>query len=337
MSTPTRDAAREISVDYVLDAIRAYSASENPSSFLAVNEGNSYFTLPGRPGVVVYRPAGHHLIQFGGPFAPDESYEDLLLGFRAFAESQGRTVSSIQLQERDARVYARHGFTVNQVGASYAVDLNTFTLAGSRYMQLRNKISRALRSGLTIVEADYEQWAHGVREIDRLWLPIKGESARPLEYLVGQTGGDMQKHRRLFVGHIDGELIGYVSYSPVYGSNPGWMHDLSRRRPDSPAGVMEAINKAAIDVFRGEDVPWLHFGFTPFTSLSDDREVEGHSLGFKWLMHYLWENQIVYPASSQLSYKEKWNQSLVLTEYAAFTGKASIDGFVNVWRAANAM
>ncbi|MET9646246.1 bifunctional lysylphosphatidylglycerol flippase/synthetase MprF [Streptomyces syringium] len=337
MSVRTQDAVGEVSVDHVLAAIREYSASENPSSFLAVNEGNSYFTLPGRPGVVVYRPAGNHLIQFGGPFAPDESYEDLLLGFRAFAEVQGRTVSSIQLQERDARIYARHGFTVNQVGASYAVDLSAFTLAGSRYMQLRNKISRALRSGLTIVEADYEQWAQGVLEIDRLWLPIKGESARPLEYLVGQTGGDMQKHRRLFVGHIEGELIGYVSYSPVYGSNPGWMHDLSRRRPDSPAGVMEAINKAAIDVFRSEEVPWLHFGFTPFTSMSDDREVEGHSLGFKWLMHYLWENQIVYPSSTQLAYKEKWNQSLVLTEYAAFDGKASLEGFVNVWRAANAM
>ncbi|MHA7961773.1 bifunctional lysylphosphatidylglycerol flippase/synthetase MprF [Streptomyces sp. L500] len=337
MSTPTRDVAGTVSAEYVLAAIREYPESENPSSFLAVNEGNSYFTLPGRPGVVVYRPAGSHLIQFGGPFAPDESYEDLLLGFRAFAHDRGLTVSAIQLQERDARIYARHGFTVNQVGASYAVDLNTFTLAGTRYMQLRNKISRALRSGLTIIEADYEQWAEGVREIDRLWLPIKGEGARPLEYLVGQTGGAMQEHRRLFVGHVDGELIGYVSYSPVYGSNPGWMHDLSRRRPDSPAGVMEAINKAAIEVFRGEGVPWLHFGFTPFTSLNDDREVEGHSLGFKWLMHYLWENQIVYPASTQLAYKEKWNQSLVLTEYAAFDGKASIDGFVNVWRAANAM
>ena len=26
---------------------------------------------------------------------------------------------------------------------------------------------------------------------------------------------------------------GYISYSPVYGSRPGWMHDLSRRQPDS--------------------------------------------------------------------------------------------------------
>ncbi|WP_030807194.1 DUF2156 domain-containing protein [Streptomyces sp. NRRL S-337] len=327
----------DVPVEYVLDAIQKYSQAENPSSFLAVNQGNSYFALPGRPGVVVYRPAGEYLIQFGGPFAPDESYADLMQSFAEFARTSGRKLAAIQLQARDAQIYSQHGFTVNQVGASYAVDLTTFTLAGSRYMQLRNKISRALRSGLTIVEADYEQWKEGVDDINRRWLPLKGEGARPLEYLVGQTGGEMQKHRRLFIGHIDGKAIGYVSYSPVYGSNPGWMHDLSRRLPDSPAGVMEAINKAAIDVFREEGTPWLHFGFTPFTSLSDSREVSGHSLGFKWLMHYLWENQVVYPASSQLAYKDKWNQSLILTEYAAFPEQASAEGFVHIWRAANAM
>ncbi|KOU38729.1 bifunctional lysylphosphatidylglycerol flippase/synthetase MprF [Streptomyces sp. WM6378] len=325
------------SPEYALSAIQEFSASENPSSFLAVNEGNSYFTLPGRPGVIVYRPAGDYMVQFGGPFAPDDSYADLLQAFTEYTRRNDRKLAAIQLQKRDADIYARHGFTVNQVGASYAVDLTTHTLAGSRYMQLRNKISRALRSGLTIIEADYEQWQDGVRDINTRWLPLKGEGARPLEYLVGQTGGEMQKHRRLFIGHIEGQAIGYVSYSPVYGTNEGWMHDLSRRLPESPAGVMEAINKAAIDVFCEEGVPWLHFGFTPFTSLSEDREVQGHSLGFKWLMHYLWENQVVYPASSQLAYKQKWNQSLVLTEYAAFPGKSSAEGFVNIWRAANAM
>ncbi|MFF7249694.1 phosphatidylglycerol lysyltransferase domain-containing protein [Embleya sp. NPDC008237] len=329
--------AAHASAEYALEAIRKYTRAENPSSFLAVNRGNSYFTLPGRPGIIVYRSAGEYLVQFGGPFAPDESYVDLMRAFTEYTAARGRRQAIIQLQLHDARIHARHGYTVNQVGASYAVDLGGFTVAGTRYMQLRNKISRALRSGLTVVEADYEQWKEGVADIDRRWLPLKGEGARPLEYLVGQTGGDMQRLRRLFLGHIDGEAIGYVSYSPVYGTYEGWMHDLSRRLPESPAGVMEACNKAAIDTFRAEGVPWLHFGFTPFTTLEEEREVPGHSPGFKWLMHYLWENQVVYPASSQLAYKDKWNPTLVTTEYAGFPDGASAEGFVNIWRAANAM
>lgn len=326
-----------ITRDDVHAAIQEYGQSENPSSFLAVNEGNRYFTLAGRPGVIVYRLTGRYIIQFGGPFAPDGSYEDLMEAFTRFVRDQGKLLSVIQLQARDARIYARHGFTVNQVGASYAVNLRTFTLAGKRYMQLRNKISRTMKSGTDICEADYEEWKDGVADVDRRWLPLKGEGARPLEFLVGQTGGPMQKHRRLFIGVKDGTLAGYVSYSPVYGSNPGWMHDLSRRLPDSSPGIMEAINKTAIDTFRAEGVPWLHFGFTPFTSMSEDREVEGRSPGFAWLMRRLGETGSVYPASTQLAYKEKWNPTLITTEYAGFPGPASVEGFVHVWRACNAM
>lgn len=337
MVSETMESVRaDVASDYVLDAIQRYSQSENPSSFLAVNEGNRYFTLPGRPGLIVYRPSGQYFIQFAGPFAPEESYLDLALAFAAFTAEQGRKLAIIQLQDRDAKIYARHGFTVNQVGASYAVDLATFTLAGTRYMQLRNKISRARRS-LDIFEADYDQWRDGVDNVNRRWLPLKGDGARPLEYLVGQTGGEMQKYRRLFIGVRDGELAGYVSYSPVYGSNPGWMHDLSRRLPDSPPGVMEACNKAAIDTFQAEGVPWLHFGFTPFTSMSQEREVDGRSPAFAWLMRRLGETGSVYPASTQLAYKDKWNPTLITTEFAGFPGPANIEGFVHVWRACNAM
>jgi lysylphosphatidylglycerol synthetase-like protein (DUF2156 family) len=324
--------------ELALHAIQDYSAADNPSSFLAVSDGNSYFTLPGRPGVIVYRPAGRYLVQFGGPFAPDESYVDLLTAFIEFAAGQGREVVAVQLQERDARVYATHGFTVNQIGASYVVDLDTFTLAGTRFMQLRNKISRALRNGLTIIEADYGEWQNAIREVDRLWLPLKGEGAHQLEYLVGQCGGDMQRHRRLFIGLIDGQLAGYLLYSPVYGTRPGWMHDLSRRRPDLSPGLMEAINKKAIDTFQAEKVKWLHFGFTPFTNMTKEREVEGASPAFAWFMRFLWEHGSgVYPAATQLAYKDKWNYSVVTTEYAGFYGKASINAFVHIFRAAGAL
>jgi lysylphosphatidylglycerol synthetase-like protein (DUF2156 family) len=315
-----------------------HSASDNPSSFLAMSDDKSYFTLPGRPGLIVYRPAGRYLVQFGGPFAPAESYAELLAGFREYAHQQDRQVVAAQLQERDARAYAEAGFAVSQIGASYAVDLTTFTLVGTRFMQLRNKISRALRNGLTVIEADYDTWHEQVHEIDRMWLPLKGEGARQLEFLVGQCGGPAQRYRRLFIGLIGGRMAGYILYSPVYGSRPGWMHDLSRRRPDLSPGVMEAINKTAIDTFQAEGERWLHFGFTPFTGLDERFELPGSSPAFRWFMGWLWEHgSAVYPAATQLDYKQKWNQSLLLPEYAAFENEAAVSAFVHIFRACNAL
>lgn len=331
------ETAAPISLESVHEAIRTYTASENPSAFLAVSQGNSYFTLPGVPGAIVYRPAGKYLVQFAAPFAPDGAYQRLLTAFVELAAAEGREVVGVQLQGRDAPIYAAHGFTVNQIGSSYAVDLSGFTLAGTKYMQLRNKISRALRSGVEIREVPYESWAAEIAEIDRQWLPLKGEGKKQLEYLVGQCGGEMQKYRRLFLAFRGGEPIGYVLYSPVYGGRPGWMHDLSRRRPDSPPGVMEACNKLAVDAFLAEGAAWLHFGFTPFTTMREDWEVPGHSPGFGWFMRFLWENgKDVYPAATQLDYKMKWGQSLVVPEYAAFHGpRAGIDAFIHIFRAAN--
>ncbi|WP_367323354.1 bifunctional lysylphosphatidylglycerol flippase/synthetase MprF [Streptomyces sp. HUAS ZL42] len=323
--------------DIALDAIQRYPDSDNPSAYFAFNEGNSYFRLPDTPGVIVYRPVGRYLVQFGGPFAPAESRSRLLAAFVGLAAEQGREIVSVQLQAKDGDIYVAQGFTVNQMGASYVVDLESFTLAGTRFMQLRNKISRALRSGLKIYEAPFGEWEQAVRALDRAWLGTKGEGVKPLEFLVGQTGGRYQELRRLFVAEREGELIGYVSYAPVYGSRAGWMHDLSRRLPDAPPGVMEAVNKTAIDVFRAEGANWLHFGFTPFTSLTAP-QFPGYSRAFHWFMNHLWEHGAhIYPARTQLDYKEKWAPSVVLPEYIAFQHRASLPALVHVFRACNAV
>lgn len=320
-----------------LDAIQRYSDADNPSSFLAVNEGNSYLHLPGSPGVIVYRPTGRYLVQFGGPFAPKEARPGLLRAFLDLAADQDWEIVAIQLQGGDAAEYLDEGFTVNQVGASYAVRLDTFSLHGTAFMQLRNKIARAMRSGLAINEVTPGPWQAAMRELDAGWLGAKG-GARPLEFLVGQYGGRYQHLRRLFVGVHGDRLTGYISYSPVYGSRPGWMHDLSRRQPDCPPGVMEAINKAAIDTFQAERVQWLHFGYTPFSALSVAPKFPGYSRAFHWLMGELWANGgHIYPAQTQYAYKEKWKQDVILPEYIAFQRGASIPALVYVFRACNAV
>ncbi|MGV2918438.1 DUF2156 domain-containing protein [Streptomyces alfalfae] len=320
----------------ILQAVRTHTHAENPSAFLALNSGNSSFSLPGTDGVVVYRRTGRFAVQFGGPFAAPEEYDTLLDGFRRHVKEEGLTHVGVQLQRADAERYARLGFTVNQIGASWAVSLPEFTLRGTRFMQLRNKISRAHRNGLQIQEVPAHAFQEALETIDGAWLSSKG-AARPLEFLVGEIGGEVQEQRRLFVGTIAGAPVAYISYSPVYGSRAGWMHDLSRRVPDGSPGLMEAINAHAIEVFRGEGVKWLHFGFTPFTGLDAAHELDGHSPAFQWLMHALWaEGAALYPAQTQLSYKQKWAPDALIPEYVAFDGAASLASFAHIFRACNA-
>lgn len=305
--------------------------SDNPSAFLALNDGNRCFAAAG--GVVVYRESGRYLVVFGTPFGPDPAAT--LARFLAHAAGRRRRVVAIQVQGSEVDTYAAAGFTVNQIGASYALELREFTLRGSRFVRLRNKVSRATRAGVVVAEVPYDAWAGELAGLDAEWSRGKG---RPLEFLVGQLGGAAQRHRRLFVATVAGRLVGYVSYSPAYGSRPGWLHDLSRRRPDGPPGVMEAVNTAAIETFRAEGAPWLHFGFTPFTGLDRACEDPSASRWFRWLVGQLAvRGAAVYPAATQLAYKRKWAPHAVLPEYVAFSHGAGLNGFLQVFRAANAL
>jgi len=319
-------------LDAVLDTLAQHS--DNPSAFLALNSGNTYFRDDRFEGACAYRRSGRHVLQFGGPFAAPEHRERLL---DSFVAETGPRLVAVQLQRADAELYARRGFTVNQLGASYAVDLSRFTLRGSRFVRLRNKISRARRAGLEVAEVQHDDR----RELDLLddrWLRDKGRHVKELRFLVGQRTGPLQGHRRLFVGRIAGEAVGYVNYSPVYGSRPGWLHDLSRRRPDAPPGVMEALNATVMERFVADGAGWLHFGFTPFTGLGQEHEVPGSSRVFARFAHLLAERgKAIYPAASQLEYKEKWAPHAVLPEYIAFLGKPRVGAVWQLLRATNAV
>ena len=318
--------------------------ADNPSAFLALNADTEHFTVPGVDGLVAFRPAGRRtVVQLGGVFAGVEDRAALLAAFRDFAHRQGRRVVAVQLLREDAKLYAASGFTVNQLGADYARALAGFGLAGKKHMQLRNKISRARRAGLRVGEvrvdaASTAPLEDGLADIDARWLRAKGRHVKELAFLVGERGGPAAALRRVFVATGSaGEPVAYVSFSPAYGHCSGWLHDLSRRLPDAAPGALELIVVSAVERFRAEGAAYLHFGFTPFTSLTAEHEQHGHSRAVARVMRLLASRgSAVYPAADQLAYKQKWGPDLVQPEYVAFEGRVSIRAIWNLLRLTNA-
>lgn len=318
--------------------------ADNPSAFLALNSQIITFAVPGIDGFIAYRQAGRRVrIQFGGVFASPGEQDRLLRAFLDDSRAARARVVAVQLVQSDAECFRRNGYRINQMGSSYALELSRFSLAGKHFVQLRNKISRARRAGVEVVEIGVDMPASAglsaqLAAIDREWLESKGSGVQELAFLIGERGGPADPMRRLFVAVQDGRPIAYVSYSPVYGSRPGWLYDLSRRIPAAPPGVMELILATTVDRLRSEtlshtgvSVPgWLHFGFTPFTGLDPAHRISrAASRTIDAVVGALARyGNALYPAADQVAYKLKWQPHLVAPDYLAFHGRPRLS---SVW------
>lgn len=302
--------------------------SSHPSAFLALNRETRHFTTPHLEGLIAYRPCGGWLFQLGSIFAAPDDQARLFEAFRAFARIEGKRICALQLRPEDVPLYRDAGFRLNQLGTSFTLDLELFETKGARFMQLRNKVKRAKREGVSVAELGVdrprsEAVERQLEEITAAWLAGKGRSKKLLDFMVGELGGEHGALRRTFVALRGEEVLGFTTFVPAWGRLEGVMLDLSRRTPDAPPGVTELVNVTAFERFQKEGVRHMSFGLTPFVGLSDATDsVAGRSGVVSWILRFLAKHGgAVYPAASQAHYKEKWNPTILVPEYLAFEGR----------------
>jgi lysylphosphatidylglycerol synthetase-like protein (DUF2156 family) len=311
---------------------------ESSSGFLVFNREMEHFQASERDALIAYRRIGRrHLVQLCGPFAAAADQGPAIDEFLAFAAAEKRRVTAVQLRVDDARAYARRGFSVNQLGSSFSIELDRFTLRGKAFVKVRNKVSRARRAGVVVTELRDEGEAPALAEIDKEWLRQKGRLVHELAFLVGQRGGRGAPFRRVFLASCEGRPLAYLTYAPVYGSErPGWLYDLTRRRADTPPGTIELLFTTALEKVRGEGAKWLHLGLTPLVGLDtevtpDLADARNPTIArvFRALRA---RGSAVYPAATQEAFKLKWGPTVIEPEFVAFQRGPSLGAFVGLLR-----
>ncbi|MEC3956861.1 DUF2156 domain-containing protein [Nocardia sp. CDC153] len=326
----------------VLDVVR--DLGQSSSVFLALNEGNRYFTVPERRGLITYRPAGRrYWVQFTGACAAEADRAALDHAFAAAAGDAGKRVIAVQLGRGDAERAVADHWVVNQFGCSYSIDLTVFGLRGQKFVKTRNMITRSRREGVTVSEAASGRladpdFAAQLDGIDAAWLRNKGRHVKELRLMIGERGGAVQGQRRLFVAEAGGRVVAYISYSPVFGDRAGWLYDLTRRAPDAPPGVIEHVFAEAAQTFKDEGAGWLHLGLTPFVGLEPSYDLPGASRLLARALALIGERgAALYPAKTQLAFKLKWRPQLVTPEYIAFPGRIRLRDIWCLARATNSL
>jgi lysylphosphatidylglycerol synthetase-like protein (DUF2156 family) len=293
---------------------------DHPSGFLATLPQNHRFVAPDGAGFVAYREQGRHLVVLGGVHAQAARRGALLDRFLDFADRSRRKVLAVQLREDQAPLFRDRGFTVNQLGSSFSLTLGDFSLRGTRKLPLRNKISRARRAGLRVVELGVD-WSRdapvfeALQAVSRAWLRAK--KRKELDFMIGELGAPEDRLRRIFAAlDADDRIQAFITYVPAWGTRPGYLHDLSRRLPTAPPGALDLCNSQAMEKMTAEGVTFLHFGFTPF--IVDEEEQPGANRLAAWLVRMLFRHgRALYPAATQMQYKLKWTPDIIEREYLA--------------------
>ncbi len=293
---------------------------DHPSGFLALSPRNRRFVVPGLPGFVAYREKGMHLIALGGVHAPPADREALLEAFLNLARRKARRVIAVQVRSDQVELFRAHGFTVNQLGTTYGIRLAGFSCAGTRRMKVRQKVRQARDAGMRVLEVgrdlpDDDKTFAALTTISDAWLDAKRK--KELDFMIGEVGGPGDADRRIFVvADAAGQPQGFITYVPVWGSRPGYLHDLTRRLPSAPVGTMELCNLHALERLAAEGAEYLHLGFTPFAV--DGEEGPGASGLLAMLVRLLWRHgSAIYPAQNQVAYKLKWAPEYIECEYVA--------------------
>jgi lysylphosphatidylglycerol synthetase-like protein (DUF2156 family) len=315
------------------------------SAFLAFNQATQHYASTETDGLIAYRDAGrHHTVEICGPFAAPEDKQTLLGSFRQWSRSRQRRIVAVQLRHDEALDYARAGFVVNQLGSAYSINLDDFTLRGTRFMKVRNKLARARRLGVLVDELTLEELrtpriSDELAEIDAIWLRSKGRFAKELSFMIGERGGRGLTLRRIFVARLAGRIIAYVTYSPCFGDRPGWLYDLTRRHPSSPPGTIELIFHGVLEKLQAESHHWLHLGLTPLVGLDPKHEIPDAANGrVRWFIYQLGAHgEAIYPAHSQEAFKLKWGPQTVEPEYVAFESHPSLPAIWHLMRMTRAI
>lgn len=288
----------------------------HPSGFLALSDAKRIFQHPAAAGFISYAEHGRYWVALGGVFAAADAAAALLAAFRAAAAAAGRHCLFVQVPQAQVALFAAQGATVNQLGSTFALSLTGYSLKGTAKIALRNKIHRAQRAGLTVRElAADDPLAPQLATVSAVWLKDKGK--KELAFMIGVLHDSQHTLRRVFAA-VDAQqqVQAFITYVPAWGERPGYLHDLSRRRPEAPPGALELINAGAIEQFQREQVGFLHFGFTPFV-LSGSEPAAASPLMARlcgWLYRY---GRLIYPAQSQAAYKRKWGTHIVEPEFIA--------------------
>lgn len=240
----------------------------NAHALVSIAPGALSWSSPEIDGAIIYGEFGRVWLAAGDPLTALPDRAELARQFAADARKKNRVIAFIPTSSDFARLMAPHDFSAVKVGAAPYFDLPNWNPRGVAAKKLRAGINQARRAGVKIAEETHdlnEQVKNETAKLCVSWLKSR-RTATSLGWLVALDPFLHLQHKRYFTARVNGQLVGFLSVSPIPLRHGWYLEDVIRDPAAAPNGMATLLVAEALRILKTEGAALATLGTAPFTT-----------------------------------------------------------------------
>jgi lysyl-tRNA synthetase, class II len=258
-------------------------------SYFALRDSGGYLFDETGAAFLSYKIWRNVALVGADPIGPPDLITGLTRRFLRFCKSNGLTPCFLGINGDNLRLYQAQGLRVLKIGEE-----GVLRLAGFDVTKLKRKVRRAERHCLALGIASTmfsaselpRTYADQAMEVSREWLRTRGGFERGFSMTLGRFPNADDADVRIVVAAHESELIGFLTFMPVYGAG-GWSLDMMRRSADSPNGLTEFLVIQAARKLQAEGWGFISLNFA---ALANTKALVSEPRAVTTLRRFLFDN-----------------------------------------------
>jgi len=250
-------------------AILAKAEVAEPGSNLALLGDKRFLFSPSGDTFLMFGVRGRSWVALSGPVGRRDERLELLWRFRELADSHAARPGIYGLSVEDLPDIVELGFSIQKVGESAAVPLETFSIEGRRRGNLRRAWRKAAEEGASfeIVDGDALTPLMGeLQSISDQWLA---------KHAGGEKAFSMGGFRPAYVTEFpvavvrqDGRAVAFATLWTT-AARSAYSMDLMRYADDAPKNIMDFLFVELLAWGKEQGYQAFEFGMAPLAGLDD--------------------------------------------------------------------
>jgi lysylphosphatidylglycerol synthetase-like protein (DUF2156 family) len=250
-------------------AILAHAEEAEPGANLALLGDKRFLFSPSGESFLMFGVRGRSWVALGGPVGRRDERLELLWRFRELADAHAARPGIYGVGADDLPDLVELGFSIQKVGESATVPLDSFSIEGRRRGNLRRAWRKGVEEGATFEVLTPPQSAAFVAELRQVsdqWLA---------HHAGGEKGFTMGGFHEAYVARFpvaavrfEGKLVAFATLW-LTAARTAFSMDLMRYSDEAPKNIMDYLFVELLAWGRAQGYQAFEFGMAPLAGLDD--------------------------------------------------------------------